>query len=114
MGAPGHASAHACVGAGASPMLGVPPTPPRHGSPDPIAPSSPGSGPRRGDPSPADPRPRRARAILTTPQTETAAPPFELGIVLAGAVSAGAYTSGVMDFLIQALQSWEDARARGE
>ena len=40
-------------------------------------------------------------------------PPFELGFVLAGAVSAGAYTSGVMDFMIEALQAWEDARAQG-
>lgn len=41
-------------------------------------------------------------------------PPFELGVVLAGAVSAGAYTSGVMDFLIEALQGWEEARAEGD
>jgi hypothetical protein len=47
----------------------------------------------------------------TEPST---APPFELGVVLAGAVSAGAYTSGVMDFLLEALQAWEDTWARGE
>jgi hypothetical protein len=33
--------------------------------------------------------------------------PFEIGLVLAGSVSAGAYTAGVMDFLIQALDQWE-------
>ena len=31
---------------------------------------------------------------------------FEIGLVLAGAVSAGAYTAGVMDFLIEALDEW--------
>lgn len=36
--------------------------------------------------------------------------PFELGLVMAGAVSAGAYTAGVVDFLIQALNEWEKAR----
>lgn len=38
------------------------------------------------------------------------AKPFELGICMAGAVSAGAYTAGVMDFLIESLQTWEDHR----
>lgn len=36
--------------------------------------------------------------------------PFELGICMAGAVSAGAYTAGVMDFLIEALDTWEQKR----
>ena len=31
---------------------------------------------------------------------------FEIGLVLAGAVSAGAYTAGVMDFLFEALDAW--------
>jgi hypothetical protein len=39
---------------------------------------------------------------------------FQLGLVMAGAVSAGAYTAGVLDFLVEALDSWEQARARGE
>ncbi|HEX6144056.1 MAG TPA: patatin-like phospholipase family protein [Geminicoccaceae bacterium] len=39
---------------------------------------------------------------------------FELGLVLAGAVSAGAYTAGVLDFLYEALDTWYLARARGE
>lgn len=32
--------------------------------------------------------------------------PFEIGLVLAGAVSAGAYSAGVLDFLFEALQAW--------
>ncbi|SAL85170.1 hypothetical protein AWB68_07588 [Caballeronia choica] len=35
---------------------------------------------------------------------------FEIGIVLAGAISAGAYSSGVVDFLIEALDAWEAAK----
>jgi len=36
--------------------------------------------------------------------------PFEIGLVMAGAVSAGAYTAGVVDFLIAALDEWEKAK----
>ena len=36
---------------------------------------------------------------------------FELGLTLTGTVSAGAYTGGVLDFLMQALDAWEVARA---
>lgn len=35
---------------------------------------------------------------------------FELGLVMAGAISAGAYSAGVMDFLIEALDEYEAAR----
>ena len=42
------------------------------------------------------------------------APTFEIGLVMAGAASAGAYTAGVVDFLIEALQAWEDAKATGD
>jgi hypothetical protein len=38
--------------------------------------------------------------------------PFQLGLVLAGAISAGAYTAGVIDFLFQALAEWEDNRGK--
>jgi hypothetical protein len=38
-------------------------------------------------------------------------PTFELGLVMAGAVSARAYTAGVLDFLIEALDAIEDVRA---
>ena len=39
---------------------------------------------------------------LRTPARNT----FELGLVMAGAASAGAYTAGVIDFLFEALQAW--------
>ena len=35
---------------------------------------------------------------------------FEIGLVLAGAVSAGAYTAGVLDFFVEALDQWESAK----
>jgi predicted acylesterase/phospholipase RssA len=39
---------------------------------------------------------------------------FKIGINMAGAVSAGAYTAGVLDFLTEALDEWYKAKARGE
>ncbi|MBO6838468.1 MAG: patatin-like phospholipase family protein [Alphaproteobacteria bacterium] len=39
---------------------------------------------------------------------------FHLSLVMAGAVSAGAYTAGVLDFLIEALDALETARAEGD
>ena len=38
---------------------------------------------------------------------------FEIGLVMAGAVSAGAYTAGVIDFLLQALHEWDQAQQKG-
>jgi predicted acylesterase/phospholipase RssA len=35
---------------------------------------------------------------------------FEIGLVLAGAVSAGAYSAGVIDFLIEAIDHWYAAK----
>ncbi|HEY5509409.1 MAG TPA: patatin-like phospholipase family protein [Prolixibacteraceae bacterium] len=35
---------------------------------------------------------------------------FRIGISMAGAVSAGAYTAGVMDYLIEALENWQNAK----
>lgn len=35
---------------------------------------------------------------------------FRIGLCMAGAVSAGAYTAGVMDYLIEALEEWEKQR----
>ena len=40
--------------------------------------------------------------------------PFKLGINMAGAISAGAYTAGVLDFLIQALDEWYAAKLSGQ
>jgi hypothetical protein len=41
-------------------------------------------------------------------------PTFEIGLVLAGAVSGGAYTAGVLDFLFEALDEFEAAKARND
>ncbi len=43
-----------------------------------------------------------------------ASKPFELGLCLAGAVSAGAYTAGVMDYLFEALDAWEDKKNKAD
>lgn len=37
---------------------------------------------------------------------------FDLGLVMAGAISAGAYSAGVIDFLLQALRAWEKERGK--
>ncbi|UOB18408.1 hypothetical protein [Abyssalbus ytuae] len=37
-------------------------------------------------------------------------PTFHLGITMAGAVSAGAYTAGFMDYILEALEEWEKAK----
>jgi len=38
--------------------------------------------------------------------------PFRIGLCMAGAVSAGAYTAGVMDYLLEALEEWEKRRGQ--
>jgi predicted acylesterase/phospholipase RssA len=38
-------------------------------------------------------------------------PKFEIGLTMAGAISAGAYTAGAIDFLFEALDAIEDVRA---
>jgi Patatin-like phospholipase len=38
---------------------------------------------------------------------------FRIGINMAGAISAGAYTAGVLDFLTEALDAWYKAKADG-
>ncbi len=35
---------------------------------------------------------------------------FHLGLCMAGSVSAGAYTAGVMDYMVEALSKWEHAK----
>src|ERR1051325_999054 len=37
---------------------------------------------------------------------------FRIGLALSGAISAGAYTAGVLDYLFQALNAWEQARKK--
>jgi len=39
---------------------------------------------------------------------------FYVGLCMAGAVSAGAYTAGVMDYLIEALQEWQKRKDKGD
>ena len=39
-------------------------------------------------------------------------PKFRLGIAMAGAVSAGAYTAGVIDYLLETLQAWQVEKDR--
>lgn len=39
---------------------------------------------------------------------------FEIGLVMGGTVSSGAYTAGVIDFLIEALDNWQKAKENGE
>ena len=40
----------------------------------------------------------------------TAQKTFRIGLSMAGAVSAGAYTAGVMDYLLEALENWQKAK----
>ena len=39
---------------------------------------------------------------------------FEIGLVLAGNVSAGGYTAGVLDYLIEACDAWTRAKDDGD
>ena len=39
---------------------------------------------------------------------------FELGLVIAGGVSGGAYQAGVLDYLVEALDRWYAAKANGD
>lgn len=45
------------------------------------------------------------------PHTEVEPGVFEIGLVLGGTASVGAYTAGVLDFLIEALDEWDKARS---
>ncbi len=46
--------------------------------------------------------------IITEPQSDT----FHLGLTMAGAVSAGCYTAGVLDYLFEILDLWEKAKKK--
>lgn len=48
------------------------------------------------------------------PNETKALPRFDLGLTLAGAISAGAYTAGVVDFLVEALDAWEHGKAQAD
>jgi len=48
-----------------------------------------------------------------SPTNTTADHTFYIGLCMAGAVSAGAYTAGVMDYLIEALQEWQKRKDAG-
>jgi len=39
---------------------------------------------------------------------------FKIGLCMAGAVSAGAYTAGVLDYLIEALEIWDEKKRSGD
>jgi hypothetical protein len=45
-------------------------------------------------------------AIMAASQGDS----FKIGFALCGAISAGAYTAGVLDYFFQALNAWENAR----
>lgn len=40
--------------------------------------------------------------------------PFHIGLCMAGSISAGAYTAGVIDYLQEALDNWEQAKLAGD
>lgn len=47
------------------------------------------------------------------PTTTNTQEPFKIGLCMAGAISAGAYTAGVMDYLLEALDNWEAMKKSG-
>ena len=40
--------------------------------------------------------------------------PFEIGLTLTGTISAGSYTAGVIDFLLEALDEWEKEKEKNK
>jgi hypothetical protein len=62
------------------------------------------------NPEPSDEQIKRVFTETLDPVPDT----FEIALVLGGTVSAGAYTAGVLDFLIEALDCWEAARQAGQ
>ena len=47
---------------------------------------------------------------MTQPADDT----FEIALVLGGTVSAGIYTAGVLDYLLEALDAWDEAKRSGQ
>jgi len=67
------------------------------------------------DPNIGFPIPTQPMNVLFPPTTPPPDPgTFEIGLVLGGTVSAAAYTAGVLDYLIEALDAWTVAKANGD
>jgi len=49
-----------------------------------------------------------------TDQPEPPGHTYELALVLGGTVSAGCYTAGIFDFLLEALDTWTAAKDRSD
>lgn len=58
------------------------------------------------------------KTIETIPESESADYPnprtLHLAITMAGAISAGAYTAGVMDYLLEVLDKWSELKEKGD
>ena len=57
--------------------------------------------------TPPKPTAEHLNGMFPPKNTPPPAGTFEIGLVLAGTVSAGAYTAGVIDFLTEALDAWD-------
>ncbi len=66
--------------------------------------------PNIGFPPPTQPVESLFPSITPPPSSNT----FEIGLVLGGTVSAAAYTAGVLDFLIEALDNWTVAKGAND
>lgn len=63
---------------------------------------------------PPDLKPDEIKKLFPAQRLPLKGVDFEIGLVLGGTVSAGAYTAGVIDYLMEALDAWTAARERGE
>ncbi len=66
------------------------------------------------DGAPVAPSQQTIDQLFPLKTKEPATGVFEIGLVMAGTVSAGAYTAGVLDMLIEALDTWYLAKQRGD